>query len=816
MRRLGLSLLAVLLLGCPSEELIEEPPTPAPVIEDAGTRPFVRRASLLVLGRRPYSGAETDVFVRIAEAAGRDEFVRALARSDDYGARWAPFLRDALAVNRTGFRAGALCYDLRLRDSVDGSLTRALRDSIGPGLPIGSSPWTMADLVDDALLEDDLGPLLRANLFAVLPQHLPLPTLAEATSVRRDLASVFGATYLGRNLDCTPCHNSDASVTGHDDPELDRTWELPGRPEAALFEESAGQDLDRLGLLFRMRGVVHGYTLGTEPADEYSLARVDGCASSEDWGSCGGCPCEAEVCAIDPSCCNSRWHEGCAALCQDSGEGCRSPWPAGFEGCQPVVGSPGEGCGGCACEAEVCNNNPECCSGEWTLDCAAVCGDLGGCDASTVPPYPRPPWGMHPVCAALLPQDGVLEDITGGTGHLGGPLGRDGSVYDVEALLAEGLDALRWTSPAVEEGDLPPAEAFAWLASLSFVDRVWEEAYGAKLTLPHGFARNREQHDRLGALGRTFARTSYSLVEVLVAITTDPLFNSQGPTAAADYALPPVFDPFSIEQEEPSARGNSVGDQLHRLDPRVQLRAAQAALGWPDRPEFFIDEREPEAAFQASIGAFVQDSAPGFDALGFQALLTWESATAPCAGVAVGSSAPGCSASPDPGCPDCGCDVEAVCGVLPSCCEDAWDQRCATACRHMAGCPLDQSTAVPDWLDELVPVASTWGEGVSALKERLVGDARLGDGEERAAWEELLGASLDSGPADEAGLRSACGALLSSPDFLLVGVPQDAPTERPGAVLAGDSFAAHCERLSAALFDGALDCAAEDLGLTGG
>jgi hypothetical protein len=805
--------LLVVLMGCPTPDESVEPPTPAPEIVDAGDVAFARRASLLVLGRRPSSGTESEVFARIA-SVDRAELVRAMSRSEDYRARWAPWLRDTLAVNRTGFRAKHLCYDLTTRDAPDGSLTRALRTAATPGQPVSTTPWTMADLTVDALVEDDLGPLMRANILAQLMDHGQLPNLSEATSVRRDVANVFVATYLGRNLDCTPCHNSDASVTGHDDPELDRTWEFPGRPEAALFESPEGQPLDRLSVLFRMAGVVQGWSFGTDVADGYSLARVDGCEVGFDRGSCGGCPCEEEVCAIDPSCCNSTWHEGCAALCQDSGEACRSPWPDDFDGCQPVVGSPGEGCGGCSCQPQVCTENPECCSGEWTLDCASLCADVGGCDPDTVPPYPRPPWGMHPICGPLLPQDAILPDVTGEDGYLGGSLGADGSVYDIEALLADGLDALAGTSPAVDDVDMTGPEAFAWLASLAMVDAVWAEAFGSKLTLPHGFARNRDQQERHGALARTFTRTEYSLVEVLVAVTADPLFNAAEPDEAAAYPLPPVFEPFSVEEEEPSARGNGLGDQLHRVDARVQLRAAQAALGWPARPEFFLLEIEPEASFQASVGLFLQDNAPGFDSVGFQALLSWESATAACAGVAVGSSAPGCSASPDPGCDGCGCDVETVCSVLPSCCEDAWDESCALACRHLNGCPLDQSIAVADRVDELIAAGPTWEEGVSTLKDWLVCDPSLDDEEERAAWETLLGAELTSGPADEQGLRAACGALLSSPEFLMVGLPMRGPTA--GAMeLSGDTFDAVCARVSQELFDGALDCAADDLGLGG-
>ena len=59
-----------------------------------------------------------------------------------------------------------------------------------------------------------------------------------------------------------------------------------------------------------------------------------------------------------------------------------------------------------------------------------------------------------------------------------------------------------------------------------------------------------------------------------------------------------------------------------------------------------------------------------------------------------------------------------------------------------------------------------------ALKDRLLSDPSIGDAGEQTALEAALGAGLDTPAAGadlEARLRLVCGALLSSPQFLLGG-----------------------------------------------
>lgn len=787
---------ALFVPACP--EPVEEPPVPVE-LEDAGDGPFVRRAMLLLWGRRPTSRAEADVLTAIAEQRGRDGLVRALSRSPEYRERWAGFLFDHLAVNRTGFRANPVCFGLRHHPEPTGSLTEGM-SSRGPTQFVPGAPFTFADLVHDGLVADDLSPTFRAYLFAFLPWGLGPPNLAEAQSQRRNLARIFTSTYLGRDTDCLPCHNSESSVTGSPDPERDRTWEIPGLVEAALLGASAGRDFEDVATIFRRRGVVFGFQYGTDTALDPAVQRFDGCQAAEDRVSCGGCPCEEVVCDEDPACCLSAWHEGCQERCNELG-GCRNPWPDGFDGCTPVLGADGEGCGGCGCEAQVCQDDPWCCEGEWDAYCAQRCADVSGCDASDLPPTPIPPWGLDPICGPYRPPDALLPEVSGASGYLGGDLGVDASVYDVESLLAGGEASLRADGlQLASDGTVPPDQALAWLLAVHLADAVWTEAFGAPLTLAHGFPRNQAQRDRLEALALRYVDNGSSLRELLVGIATDPLFNARQPAVAAEaYLWPPVLQPFSIENEDPVLQGNDRGDAVHRLPARVQMRAAAGALGWSAPEGFFADVADPVATFQAGIGAFVQDSSPGFSGLGFQSLLAWEAGTAHCRNVLRSSSANGCEARTEPGCEDCGCDVEQVCAVQDSCCFDGWDASCVAICAAVGGCPLDQQTLEPDWLDGAVQSAANNGEVVAALRERLFGDPRYSSEAEEAAFDALTG-GLGGGP-DDGAARAACAAMLSGPDFLLSGLPlSDEAAPRPALVLPGDSFAEHCERLSPQLF----------------
>ncbi len=129
---------------------------------------------------------------------------------------------------------------------------------------------------------------------------------------------------------------------------------------------------------------------------------------------CGGCACEAEVCAADPYCCKSAWDSLCVSQCKSSasakcpantcGDGfcsatetCTScQQDCGPCACGDGVCSSSEsastcpedcplgcssastpGCSGCACEAEVCAQDKYCCSNKWDGTCVSECKATG-------------------------------------------------------------------------------------------------------------------------------------------------------------------------------------------------------------------------------------------------------------------------------------------------------------------------------------------------------------------------------------------------------------------------------------------------------
>jgi hypothetical protein len=106
---------------------------------------------------------------------------------------------------------------------------------------------------------------------------------------------------------------------------------------------------------------------------------------------------------------------------------------------------------------------------------------------------------------------------------------------------------------------------------------------------------------------------------------------------------------------------------------------------------------------------------------------------------------------------------------------------------------------------------------VVALKDRLLSDPTVDDAGEQAALEAMLGAGLDMPAASVTGLdnklRRVCGALLSSPQFLLGGqslqaaapVPRLTPTEASFAtVCAAVAGRALPENLAVTCADGSL------------
>jgi len=803
-------------------------PLPDPILEnDAGDAAWVERATLFLWGRRTESPREAAVLTRLVEQSDRASVARAMLRSPEYIERWQDFVYDALAVPRAGDRARSVCWDVSLLDEHPGTaLAVHVRDASAADAGSFAQEFTLRDLTRSTLELDDLSVIYRAALFPPLTTWFEPPNLLEAAAERRMMAESFVRTHLDRNLECLPCHNSEASVTDAGDPEIDRSWPLPGHVEAGVFGVSEGRDINDLALHFRRRGVVFGFGFDDSPAPnrDYADVVLDGCTPNPDQAGCLGCGCEETVCAQDPSCCADSWTEACAEACVVSGEPCRAPLPEGFDGCGAVLGGSG-GCDGCACEEEVCEADPACCEELWDGFCALNCRER----------YPRcpwyaeahladavAPWGWHLECGIFDAPEDVADDISGTSGFFVRDTGAAASMWDLEASLARGVERVRARGLVVaDDGTVDGEAGFAWLVGMGIADRVWKEAFGARLTLSHHLARNIDQRDRLMALTTAFVRGGFSLRDLLVRVVEDPLFNQRSPAAVeatSPYYLPPVLDPWTIEEDEETVRGNTVADGLHVLSPRVRLRAVEHALGWEPGPSFAVFETDFHNKLYSGIGVFLKDSEPGFDAQGLQPMLTWEQHVGGCRDPGHRPEGPGCEAGTEPGCGGCDC-AEIVCLRTPACCEDAWTEQCAEDCRLTGSC-FDGPSDPDDWIAALVAeierrteagTGTTWEQAIATLKGRLVGEPWLLDDAERAATEALLGHALTDRPTGdvEEPLRRVCGALLMSPQFLLQGLPPTDAPEEPTApiVVPGTSFQEHCEALAVAMYaDGSLDC----------
>lgn len=303
----------------------DDPYTPAHAWQDcqASDQAWVRRAIFALNGRRPWGQAEVNAYedavkaIRKAdlEAAGRygeiagalppygEDLVHArklvaeaLMREDAFRERWSDFLMDALRVVRIETKSQADCYGPPLSKPVDGgALAAYVRDSD----PTASNPpipnFNMGQLLSSAIELDDVSPVYRAHLFAMVA--LPFTAanvgfLELERSRRQDFGAVFNAAYIHRDLVCLTCHNSEFSVTYNEDPALNRAWPTPGLFEVALYGASNGK-----------HDPAEEATKGTDELRAWSMLRVTGVVDengSKPYGWSGACGTFKEPTTDDP------------------------------------------------------------------------------------------------------------------------------------------------------------------------------------------------------------------------------------------------------------------------------------------------------------------------------------------------------------------------------------------------------------------------------------------------------------------------------------------------------------------------------------
>lgn len=243
---------------------VATPPPEAPQRAscDAGDEAWVQRVLPLVWGRRAVGAAEVQVWASMANQHGRPAALAGMMESPEYAAWWTTWLTDALAVARIGDKEFEDCFGDTWQPVHDGRLTQHLRGSTTPwNDPFEGGPFTMRDVLRDAVVADDLAVAWQANLYARMarPVDGANVSLEELEYNRRvNFAEGFYETYLNRNLDCIACHNSQFSVTDAVDARVDRTWQLPGLHETALLGSNTAFDRDALFAMFRHDAVTWG------------------------------------------------------------------------------------------------------------------------------------------------------------------------------------------------------------------------------------------------------------------------------------------------------------------------------------------------------------------------------------------------------------------------------------------------------------------------------------------------------------------------------------------------------------------------------
>jgi hypothetical protein len=228
---------------------------------------FVRQSMLGILGRRPLGQAEVDVYADLWDAAEaqsldpRPVVARAIIRSPGFVDRWVEHVADGLAVQRIDVQSQYECWsEARRPGAPDPGLAAAVRDQPATGNGDGMT-FGMLDLARSSIALDDLTPIVRGQIFAMISLPIPaanVPPIEAELARRDDFGATFDSAYLNRDLVCLGCHNSEGSVTDSDDPAFDRHHPVVGFPEKAVYGVSIGILPDRAHAAFRVEDFVQG------------------------------------------------------------------------------------------------------------------------------------------------------------------------------------------------------------------------------------------------------------------------------------------------------------------------------------------------------------------------------------------------------------------------------------------------------------------------------------------------------------------------------------------------------------------------------
>ncbi|MDF3064786.1 MAG: hypothetical protein K0R38_387 [Polyangiaceae bacterium] len=718
---------------------------PQPYYACQGTdQQFVRRAIQGVLGRHPYGQAEVNLYTDLLAEVdaldgvdpeelpaqpgkplrhGRKVVMQALFQNPEYLANWDELYRDIMRVQRVDVYSNTACYSARTRPDAD-AVAKFIRDNPAETLAgDGGTPPTMADVIAGSLMLDDVTPMYTANLFGMLVKTYDgangTPIESEVGR-RQDFGAWFDGAYLNRDPVCLTCHNSEFSVTQSADPATNRHFPIPALLEKALLGYSTGAPVSGS---FDAGDIMHA---------NLKFARFV--------STCNNPPSQAVFDAavaagtITPDMC--------------------PPGPANA----PL-------------------SNYRVCTTASSLGPRDIV-----CLSTVQQSRSARPWNIAQGCGQFMDPSAVPADLAGVNGRFASTSGLRSTAWDTARALRNGFEKLRTeglgADPVTWEVS-DPDKAFAYMTSMTIVEKVWKEITGTGLTITTYFPRNAAARDQLQHLTDTFIASGYSHKALLEEIFASPYLNLAPPDSECwenAYALPRIFDPWVTGDADPVRRNNSVGDGALMLSARTAARSSYGALGWrlsawgssfPNQSgsienSLTITPAVPggaaavttgplERQFQNETGYFNKTTDLGFRGFDFQARLGFEDRFGQCKKLFPYQNRP-----------------DAINDVLAK------------------AKTLDGAT-VKDALD--------------VLKDRLFGTT-LYTPAEQAAIEKLMGTTFDASidTLSEPAYRKVCGAMVTAPQNLMSLVAVVAPdaTEVPKLTPAGSTYERSCLVLSEA------------------
>jgi len=783
MRLQSLGLVALLLTA----SCFGTPPPP----DDAGDAQWVMDVLPTLLGRPAKSTLELQALVDIVGAEGRGAVVDLLTSRPEFARYWALVLLEDMQIDTGGVHAidtdclverdplwQGLGVDYIYTDDYYAGMTTLEADDIlshvGPGLARVNSPGidnSFGKLVEAAVHNDRLDLAFAA--------HMPVLASTHTENNKENLRKRFLDRVLNRNLDCVACHNGEWSTT--DDPlqvqQLAGGWDRTWPHSEVVLEGSLFDYADGYG------GIANGaYAGGAVKTNVNNLFGIEQWGSVTDGSFNGVAGGTDTIYGLKPACVTRSDGTTSQQLMVSAVPADVSKF-AGMSGHKSVLDVADTFLGdsqqlGSGFFHPQPNLVPRAThpmpfalvyqqqSGHYTGSACINCHSVGG---QLDPGFADiPDWRIYQVLLESWPTD--MNSANCGSAPTT-------ALSNPDLCAREAIRTVRAAVPyrQKEEYDTPE-RALGMAVAMQVADHIAEELSGSRITLQHGMARSLDGADLQRELAYRLVENGWSLRAVLKHVVLSDGFNRRAPsetgalTPEDHYVLAQVAKPFAQLRPGLSAAPQdnfaSLGDSVHRHSAVHLVEKVHHALGWPSSWSPGQSGIYPDPDYLNGLGQFKSGDEPGFNEPILPAQLVWEAQMGSCTLSTAAVRSP---------------QTEQV-GPNNISNPGDWD----------------------DWIDILIDdaVAGDWPieQVIQLTRERLLQDPKIDPAEafalEALAYENQVSlgvayVNLDdpqpvmypftAGAVDPGDLedlvRQYCGALVTSPQFMMGGISTADATE---------------------------------------